>query len=95
MFCTRLKHVTNVAGTACLHLHMFTLSSRVNCQFCVIGVGEWACRVMSTAAKSKRIVPFTCFRIITVDIIVYVKNNSPIKMDKFLKKKRDTDECNP
>ena len=37
--------------------------------------------------------PFTSLRIITVDIIVFVKNNSPIKMDKFLKKKREI-ECN-
>ena len=36
-------------------------------------------------------VPFTSFRIITVDIIVLVKNNSPIKMVKFLKGKRDID----
>ena len=39
--------------------------------------------------------PFTSLRIITVDIIVFVKNNSPIKMDKFPKKKRDIDKCNP
>ena len=38
---------------------------------------------------------FTSLRIITVDIIVFVKNNSPIKMDKFLKKKCGIDECNP
>ena len=30
--------------------------------------------------------PFTSFRIITVDIIVFVTNNSPIKIDKFLKR---------
>ena len=39
--------------------------------------------------------PFTCFRIITVDIIVFAKNNSPTKIDKFLLKKRDIDVCNP
>ena len=39
--------------------------------------------------------PFTSFRIIIVDIIVFVKSNSPIKIDEFLKKKRDIDECNP
>ena len=38
--------------------------------------------------------PFTSFRIIIVDIIVFVKNNSPIKIHVFLKKKRDIDECN-
>ena len=39
--------------------------------------------------------PFRSFRINTVDIIVFVKNNSPIKMDTLLKNKRDIDECNP
>ena len=39
--------------------------------------------------------PFTSFRIITVDIIVFVKNNSSIRMDKFIRKKCDIDECNP
>ena len=38
--------------------------------------------------------PFTSFRIITVDIIVFAKNHSPIKMARFLKMKRDIDECN-
>ena len=37
---------------------------------------------------------FTSFRIITVGIIVFAKNNSPITMDMFLKKKREIDECN-
>ena len=39
--------------------------------------------------------PFASFRIITVDTIVFAKNNSLIKMDMFIKKKRDIDECNP
>ena len=39
--------------------------------------------------------PFTSFKIIIIDIIVFVKINSPIKIDKFPKKKRDIDECNP
>ena len=30
--------------------------------------------------------PFTSFRIISVDKIVFVGNNSPIKMDKFRKR---------
>ena len=39
--------------------------------------------------------PFTCFRIITVDIIVFLKSNSSIKIYKFLKKKRYIDYSNP
>ena len=38
--------------------------------------------------------PFTNFRIATVDIIVVVKNNSLMKMDEFFKRKRDINECN-
>ena len=33
-------------------------------------------------------------RIIIIDIIVFVKNNSPIKLNKFFKNKHDIDKCN-
>ena len=39
--------------------------------------------------------PFTSFRIITVDIIFFAKKNSPIKMDMFVEKMCNIDESNP